>query len=229
MRRDHCALTGRARRTGNRSMTSGLPPKRGLYDPVTERDSCGIGFVANIKGVRSHQIVLDASQVLCAMHHRGGCGCEPNTGDGSGILTRAAARFSEPGGAVGFQERARRRRANSVQASSFSRRLKRRGGCKREVERIIAEEGQRLLGWRKVPTQTPARRPRRDGAARQPAHRAVGYRGRRQPRRARRSSGKLYLIRKRASNQLRRDESLAQARCSTSARCRRRSLSTRAC
>ena len=64
----------------------GFPKKQGLYDPANEKDSCGVGFVANVKGVPSHQIVLDAIQMLKNMDHRGACGCEANTGDGSGIL-----------------------------------------------------------------------------------------------------------------------------------------------
>ena len=65
----------------------GYPEKQGLYDPANEKDSCGVGFVANIKGKRSHQIVLDADEVLRAMDHRGACGCEANTCDGAGMLT----------------------------------------------------------------------------------------------------------------------------------------------
>ena len=64
----------------------GLPPKRGLYDPANEKDSCGVGFVANMKGEPSHKIVLASLEMLVNMEHRGGCGCEPNTGDGAGIL-----------------------------------------------------------------------------------------------------------------------------------------------
>src|SRR4029079_1599174 len=65
----------------------GPPPKQGLYDPTYEHDSCGGGFVAHIKGKRSHQILIDAEEVLRNMDHRGACGCEPNTGDGAGVLT----------------------------------------------------------------------------------------------------------------------------------------------
>ena len=64
----------------------GFPPKTGLYDPAQEKDSCGVGFVANIKGQPSHQIMLDAYHLNSRMDHRGGCGFEANTGDGAGIL-----------------------------------------------------------------------------------------------------------------------------------------------
>ena len=64
----------------------GFPEKTGLYDPAMEKDSCGVGFVANIKGQPSHQIMLDAYHINSRMDHRGGCGFEANTGDGAGIL-----------------------------------------------------------------------------------------------------------------------------------------------
>eukprot|EP01038_Epipyxis_sp_PR26KG_P009535 gene9535-12843_t len=63
-----------------------FPQKNGLYDKSLEKDSCGVGLVANMKKVASRQIVLDANQMLVRMSHRGGCGCEPNSGDGAGIL-----------------------------------------------------------------------------------------------------------------------------------------------
>ena len=64
----------------------GYPSKRGLYDPAYEKDSCGVGFVADIKGVPSHQTMLDAYHLNSRIDHRGGCGFEANTGDGAGIL-----------------------------------------------------------------------------------------------------------------------------------------------
>ena len=68
-------------------MQYGLPEKHGLYDPANEKDACGVGFVAQIKGVASHQIVKDANRILCNMDHRGARGSETNTGDGAGMLT----------------------------------------------------------------------------------------------------------------------------------------------
>jgi len=64
-----------------------VPSKTGLYDPAFEKDSCGIGFVCDIKGRSSHSIVKDAYNMNCCMEHRGGVGYEKNTGDGAGILT----------------------------------------------------------------------------------------------------------------------------------------------
>ncbi len=72
---------------------TGLPPAQGLYRPEFEHDSCGVGFVANIKGKRSHQIILDADHLLCRMDHRGARGAEPNTGDGAGMLTALPHEF----------------------------------------------------------------------------------------------------------------------------------------
>ena len=72
---------------------SGLPPAQGLYDPRNEHDACGIGFVANIKGQKSHEIVQKGIQVLINLTHRGACGCDPETGDGAGVLIQIPHAF----------------------------------------------------------------------------------------------------------------------------------------
>ena len=64
----------------------GLPPKQGLYDPRNEHDACGVGFVANIKGARSHEIIGLGLQLLINLDHRGAVGADPLVGDGAGIL-----------------------------------------------------------------------------------------------------------------------------------------------
>ena len=74
--------------------STGLPPAQGLYRPEFEHDSCGVGFVAHIKGKRSHKIIEDADHLLCRMDHRGARGAEPNTGDGAGHAHGAAPRVS---------------------------------------------------------------------------------------------------------------------------------------
>src|SRR3954470_15262071 len=69
------------------------PPKQGLYDPQYEHDSCGVGFLVNIKGEKSNQLVRNALQILINLNHRGACGFENNTGDGAGILIQMPHKF----------------------------------------------------------------------------------------------------------------------------------------
>src|SRR5438045_6911148 len=69
------------------------PAAEGLYDPRNDHDACGVGFVADIKGRRSHSVVEQGLQVLINLQHRGACGCEANTGDGAGILIQMPDRF----------------------------------------------------------------------------------------------------------------------------------------
>src|SRR6266545_5049554 len=76
----------------------GLPPKQGLYDPQFEHDACGVGFVVNVKGRKSHAIIEQALQVLLNLDHRGACGCEANTGDGAGILLQMPHEFLKVAG-----------------------------------------------------------------------------------------------------------------------------------
>src|SRR5512138_333214 len=71
----------------------GPPVKQGLYDPQFEHEACGVGFVVNIKGRKSHAIIQQALQVLLNLNHRGACGCEANTGDGAGILIQPPHEF----------------------------------------------------------------------------------------------------------------------------------------
>ena len=77
---------------------------KGMYVPSMEHDACGIGFVANLKGKKSHDIVQDAVTMLMNMEHRGGCGCEPETGDGAGILIQNPHDFlKEECAKIGFE------------------------------------------------------------------------------------------------------------------------------
>ena len=72
---------------------TGLPPKQGLYDPQFEHDACGVGFVVNIKGHKSHEIIRQGLTILENLDHRGAVGSEPNTGDGAGILLQMPDAF----------------------------------------------------------------------------------------------------------------------------------------
>ncbi|MCB0075116.1 MAG: hypothetical protein KDE20_26840, partial [Caldilineaceae bacterium] len=71
----------------------GLPPKQGLYDPRFEKDACGVGFVVNIHGTKSHEIVEQGLTILLNLDHRGARGSEHNTGDGAGILIQIPHKF----------------------------------------------------------------------------------------------------------------------------------------
>ena len=123
----------------------------GLYDPSHEHDSCGVGFVVNIKGTRSHTLVRQALEIVINLLHRGACGCEVNTGDGAGILIQLPHRFfrseadrlgivlPEPG-------------AYGVGVVFLPRDPDERSQIQDLFTHIAAEEGQRVLGWRDVPT-----------------------------------------------------------------------------
>lgn len=129
----------------------GFPPKQGLYDPQFEHDSCGIGFVVNIKGKKSNEIVRQALTILLNLDHRGACGCEPNTGDGAGILIQMPHKFLKKVAAeVGIDLPSYGEYGAGTVFLPPDPVLRRE--CEELFEGIIGEEGQRLLGWRTVPT-----------------------------------------------------------------------------
>ncbi|OKH37040.1 glutamate synthase subunit alpha [[Phormidium ambiguum] IAM M-71] len=128
-----------------------VPVNQGLYDPQFEHDACGVGFIVHQKGQKSHEIVEQGLTILLNLDHRGACGCEANTGDGAGILMQVPHKFlqkvttaigitlPEPGQyGVGMvycsPDPAVRQKAQEIFAA------------------IVAEEGQKVLGWRDVPT-----------------------------------------------------------------------------
>ncbi|HVA47806.1 MAG TPA: glutamate synthase large subunit [Pirellulales bacterium] len=128
----------------------GLPQGEGLYDPAFEHDACGVGFVVNMHGERSHQIVRSGLQILVNLTHRGACGCDPLTGDGAGILTQVPHGF--------FVEKCREHGFTLPEPGDYGAGCvflppdaAQRDWCERKLEEIIAAEGQRLLGWRNVP------------------------------------------------------------------------------
>ncbi len=143
------------RQTTKNGQRPGLPQKQGLYDPQFEHDSCGIGFVVNIKGEKSNKIIREALSVLYNLTHRGARGTESNTGDGAGILFQIPHDFlqrkvaprgftlPEPGeygvGVLYLPPDINHRRAVEV-----------------HFEKIVAAEGQRVLGWRSVPVNNEA-------------------------------------------------------------------------
>ncbi len=127
------------------------PPKQGLYDPWYEHDSCGVGFVADLGGRKSHDIVRKAIQVLENLEHRGACGCETNTGDGAGILIQMPHAF--------LREQCAKRKIQLPEPGRYGVGMlfmPTNPDDQHQVERIlveiIKEEGQQFLGWRSVPT-----------------------------------------------------------------------------
>ena len=88
--------TARGKRAAARfadSADPGLPQAQGLYDPALEKDSCGVGFIADIKGRSSHKLIEDALAILCNLEHRGAVGADPRAGDGAGILVQIPHKF----------------------------------------------------------------------------------------------------------------------------------------
>ena len=128
----------------------GMPDAWGLYDPKQERDACGIGFVAHIKGDKSHDIVEQGLEILKRMSHRGACGCDPETGDGAGILLQLPHRFFKREGLRHGWEIPRRRRYG-VGMVFLPQDPRQRQACEEIFAEVVAEEGQKVIGWRDVP------------------------------------------------------------------------------
>ncbi|MEX2187700.1 MAG: glutamate synthase central domain-containing protein, partial [Pirellulales bacterium] len=193
------------------AIAAGLPAKQGLYDPANEHDSCGVGFVAHVKGQRSHQIVLDADRALCNMEHRGACGCDANTGDGAGMMTALPHDFLRKVAKADLQTDLPAAGQYAAGNVFLPRDDAQRAACKQTVERLVAAAGQRLIGWRKVPTDAVKANIGPTALAAEPhveqlfIAAADGIAGDEFERR-------VYAIRKRASHAVRGDTSLAQRR-----------------
>jgi glutamate synthase domain-containing protein 2/glutamate synthase domain-containing protein 1/glutamate synthase domain-containing protein 3 len=133
----------------------GFPAPQGLYHPQNEKDACGLGFIVNTTGAKSHDIILKGIQILINLTHRGACGCDPDTGDGAGILIQIPHKFfvkecakigvtlpEEGGYGVGMCFLPVQRQQRLV--------------CKGILERIAEEEGLKVLGWRDTPINSDA-------------------------------------------------------------------------
>ncbi|OQB15615.1 MAG: Ferredoxin-dependent glutamate synthase 1 [Firmicutes bacterium ADurb.Bin193] len=128
----------------------GLPKKQGLYDPRFEHDACGMGFVVNIAGQKSHDIVEQAITILKNLNHRGASGSEENTGDGAGILLQIPHDFFyEQCKDLGFSLPSAGNYGVGMMFLPPSENARRE--CEEEFEKIVASEGQKVLGWRTVP------------------------------------------------------------------------------
>ena len=126
------------------------PPAHTLYDPQFERDACGVGVVADILGRKSRQIIQMGLEVLDNLAHRGACGCDPKTGDGGGMLLQMPhAFFSHRSADLGITLPPPGE--YGVGMIFLPQDPSGRATCQAIVERVVQEEGQRLLGWRDVP------------------------------------------------------------------------------
>ncbi len=128
----------------------GLPPKQGLYDPQFEHDACGVGFICQMKGKKSHEIVQQGLTILINLDHRGAVGSEKNTGDGAGILMQLPDKFARKVAAIEGIELPKTGHFGIAMAYCSPDPALRAAGAK-VFEKIVAEEGQKVLGWRDVP------------------------------------------------------------------------------
>ena len=188
-----------------------IPEKQGLYDPANEKDSCGVGFIAHIKGQRSHKIIQDAAKALEAMTHRGACGCEENTGDGAGILTALPLGFLNKVAKADLGVELPESGKFAAGLVFLPQQDDERAKCKSTVEKLITEQGQHLIGWRGVPVDPDKADIGPSARATEPVIEqlfiaaAEGFEDDTFER-------QLYLIRKQASHLLRNDESLEQCK-----------------
>jgi glutamate synthase (NADPH) large chain len=134
---------------------NGLPPAQGLYDPAHEHDACGIGFVASVRRQKSHDIIVKGIQVLINLTHRGACGCDPETGDGAGILIQIPHKFFvRECSSLGFSlpEAGEYAVGMTFLPVEKHQRLQ----CEGIFEQIIRDEGLSVLGWRDTPVNGDA-------------------------------------------------------------------------
>ena len=131
------------------------PGPTGLYDPANEHDACGVGFLANIRGETSHKLIQDGIELLVRLEHRGACGCDPNSGDGAGVLIQLPDAFlRKQAKRLGFELPEPGGYASGLVFLSQDESL--REWQTAELERIVRDNGQELLGWREVPTDAQA-------------------------------------------------------------------------
>ncbi len=139
----------------NQNHPYAVPERQGLYDPRNERDACGIGFIASIKGEKSHDIIEKGIEILLNLSHRGASGCDPVTGDGAGILIQIPHAFFEGECArLGFT--LPRPGEYGIGMLFLPVERHQRLICEGIVERVVREEGLGVLGWRDTPIAADA-------------------------------------------------------------------------
>ena len=140
--------------------------KEGLYDPAKEHDACGLGFIANLKGKKSHQIVLDGIKILENLEHRGATGADPKMGDGAGMLVQIPHEFFAQ--VCDFDLPA----AGNYGLGYFflPQDADLQSQIKDIIETVALEEGQKVIGWRAVPTDNSMLSTDPEIAASEPFH-----------------------------------------------------------
>ncbi|HPF99474.1 MAG TPA: glutamate synthase large subunit [Kiritimatiellia bacterium] len=129
---------------------AGAPSAQGLYHPAFEHDACGVGFVCNLKGAPSHDVIHKALEILVNLSHRGACGCDEKTGDGAGILMQLPHRFLvEKAGEAGLKLPGEKEYGAGL--VFLPRDAKEREFCIKTFEDVVRSEGQQVIGWRNVP------------------------------------------------------------------------------
>src|SRR6202166_4049681 len=133
----------------------GPPNAQGLYDPRQEHDACGMGFVVNLGGQKSHEIVRKGIEILINLTHRGACGCDPETGDVAGVLIQIPHKFfARECSSLGFT--LPESGTYGVGMMFLPVEPQQRLQCEGIVERIAREEGLTVLGWRDTPVNGDA-------------------------------------------------------------------------
>jgi glutamate synthase (NADPH) large chain len=174
------------------------PVGQGLYHPSFEHDACGMGFVVNLSGEKSHAIILQGIEILVNLTHRGACGCDPETGDGAGLLIQIPHEFfKRECASLGFQLPEPGRYGVGMMFLPVDREA--RLACEGIVERIAIETGLMVLGWRDTPVNANAiGRHARDT---QPYIEQV-FLGCAEPMPQDELERKLYLVRRRAESEI---------------------------
>nr|WP_245396748.1 glutamate synthase large subunit [Jiella sonneratiae] len=150
----------------------GLPDRQGLYDPRNEHDACGVGFIANMKNVRSHAIVEKGVEIVRNLTHRGAVGADPLMGDGAGMLVQIPHRF--------FAEEMAEKGVTLPEPGHYGvghifmpQDAERRAHIEQVFEEVVREEGQAVLGWRDVPVSNESLSKAPEIVATEPVHRQI--------------------------------------------------------
>lgn len=184
-----------------RAATYGLPAKQGLYDPKNEHDACGVGFIAHMKGRKSHQIVKDGLFILENLTHRGAVGADPLMGDGAGILVQIPDRF--------FREEMAKQGITLPKAGEyavghffFPQDETQIAHFKKIIAEVCQAEGQVLIGYRDVPVDNASLSKAPDIAATEPRHIQVFIGAGRDAATQETFERRLFLLRKVISNRI---------------------------